>query len=83
MSPASCRSSAAIGFAILLTLGVAARASAAPFESFSDIAASAVVVTPDPSGRSAVLEATRPSTWPDCPPGRRHAMLSLPIIQVM
>ena len=42
----------------LLTLGASAHAAAQEPEPFSAIAASPVTVTPDPSGRSAVLEVT-------------------------
>ena len=51
-----CRSSGAIALGSLLTLGVVAAASAATVEDFSAIQASPITVTPDASGRSAILE---------------------------
>lgn len=51
-----CRASGLLSIALLLVLGVVAQASAAAIEPFSAIQASPVVVTPDPGGRSAILE---------------------------
>ena len=53
---ASCRASSAAAIAIMLVLGAMAYASAADVRDFEDIAASDVVITPDPSGRAATLE---------------------------
>jgi hypothetical protein len=52
----SCRFSFVISIGIMLVLGAVATASAGPIEEFSAIQASPITVTPDPSGRSAVLE---------------------------
>jgi hypothetical protein len=51
-----CRASGVLSIAILLALGIVAQASAAEVRPFEEISASEVVVSPDPSGRSAVLE---------------------------
>ena len=51
-----CRASGVLSIGILLALGIVAQASAADVRPFEEIAASEVTVTPDPSGRSAVLE---------------------------
>jgi hypothetical protein len=53
---AYCRASGAITIGILLVLGVMAQASAQSLRDFGEIQASPVAVTPDPGGRSAVLE---------------------------
>ncbi len=55
MRRATCRASGAITIAILLALGLMAQANAQTLRDFEEIAASPVVITPDPSGRSAVL----------------------------
>ena len=52
----TCRASGAATIALMLVLGVMAYASAADVRDFEDIAASDVVVTPDPSGLAAILE---------------------------
>lgn len=51
-----CRSCTVISIGIMLVLGAVAAASAGPIEDFSAIQASPITVTPDASGRSAVLE---------------------------
>ncbi len=56
MKRAYVRASGVIIAAVSLVLGAAAPASAGPLHQFSEIQASDVVITPDPSGRSAVLE---------------------------
>jgi len=56
MRVALCRISGAIALGTMLTLGVVAHASAGPLSEFSQIQASPITVTPDPSGRSAILE---------------------------
>jgi hypothetical protein len=56
MRRASCRASGAFSIAILLALGVMAQVNAQSVRDFEEIAASPVVITPDASGRSAVLE---------------------------
>jgi hypothetical protein len=56
MRNAYCRASGAFSIAILLALGMMAQANAQSLRDFAEIAASPVVVTPDPSGRSAVLQ---------------------------
>jgi hypothetical protein len=53
---ATCRACGVIGVGILLALGLMAQTSAAEIRSFEEIAASDVLVTPDPSGRAATLE---------------------------
>lgn len=52
----ACRASGAIALAVMLTLGVMAYTSAADVRDFEEIIASEVVITPDPSGRAAVLQ---------------------------
>ena len=52
----ACRACGALTFGILLVLGAVASVSAAEVRDFQDIAASDVIVTPDPSGRAATLE---------------------------
>lgn len=51
-----CRACGALSLGILLVLGVIAQASAAQVADFRDIQASPIIVTPDPGGRSAILE---------------------------
>jgi phosphodiesterase/alkaline phosphatase D-like protein len=51
-----CRSAGVLAVGVLLALGLVAAADAAEVHDFSDIQAGQVVITPDPSGRSAVLE---------------------------
>ena len=51
----TCRAWGIIAIAILLALGITAQVSAAPTQAFSEIQASPVTITPDPSGRSAIL----------------------------
>lgn len=51
-----CRASGVLSVGILLLLGVVAQASAAQVGDFRDIQESPIVITPDPSGRSAILE---------------------------
>jgi hypothetical protein len=51
-----CRACGVVSIGILLALGVVAQASAAEVRPFEEIAASEITVTPDPSGRSAVLQ---------------------------
>jgi hypothetical protein len=51
-----CRATGVLSVAILLVLGIVAQAGAAAIEPFSAIQASPVVISPDASGRSAVLE---------------------------
>jgi hypothetical protein len=53
---AFCRISGVLALGVLLTLGVMAQASATEVRAFEDIQASEIVITPDPGGRSAVLE---------------------------
>ena len=53
---ASCRASGVVTIAVMLVLGAVASANATGLEPFSEIQGSPVVVTPDPGGRSAVLE---------------------------
>jgi hypothetical protein len=55
LSPA-CRTGTAASIAVMLLLGSMATASAADVRDFGEIAASDVVITPDPSGRAAILE---------------------------
>ncbi len=52
----TCRASSVVAIAVMLVLGAMAYASAAETSDFEEIAASPIVITPDPSGRSAVLE---------------------------
>ncbi len=52
----ACRASSAAAIAVMLVLGAMAYASAAEVRDFEDIAASEVRITPDPSGRAAILE---------------------------
>jgi len=52
----TCRASGAAAIAVMLALGLMAQASATEVRDFEEIAASPVVITPDPSGRAAVLE---------------------------
>jgi hypothetical protein len=52
----TCRISGAFAVAIMLALGVMAQAGAAEVRDFEEIAATPVVITPDPSGRAATLE---------------------------
>ena len=56
MLRSACRASGAATIAVMLTLGAMAHASAAEVRDFEQIAASPVVITPDPSGRAAILE---------------------------
>ena len=56
MRRAFCRASGALSISILLALGVMAQASAQSLRDFDEIQASAVTVTPDASGHSAILE---------------------------
>ena len=56
MRRALCRASGALSVAVLLALGVMAQTNAQSVHDFEEIAASPVVITPDPSGRSAVLQ---------------------------
>ena len=51
-----CRASGVLSIGILLVLGMVAAASAAPVHEFSEIQASDITISPDPSGRSAVLQ---------------------------
>ena len=51
----ACRASSAVAIAVMLVLGAMAYASAAEVRDFEDIAASEVLITPDPSGRAAIL----------------------------
>jgi hypothetical protein len=53
-----CRSCGALSIGILLVLGPVAQAGAAQVADFRDIQASPISITPDPGGRSAVLEVT-------------------------
>lgn len=53
---ASCRASGIIAIATMLVLGMVASANAGPLHPFSEIQATEVTITPDPSGRAAVLE---------------------------
>jgi hypothetical protein len=53
---ASCRASGIIAIATMLVLGLVASANAGPLQPFSEIQASEVTITPDPSGLAAVLE---------------------------
>lgn len=55
MTSIACRARGAIAITILLLLGITAQVSAEPTREFSQIQASPVTITPDPSGRSAVL----------------------------
>ena len=52
----ACRASGILTVAIMLVLGLVAVTNAGQVEPFAEIQASPVTVTPDPSGRSAVLE---------------------------
>jgi hypothetical protein len=56
MRRAVCRASGASIVAILLALGLMAQAGAQSLRDFAEIQATPVTVTPDPSGRSALLE---------------------------
>ncbi len=56
MRKAFFRASGAMSISILLTLGVAAGASAQSLDDFEEIQASPVTVTPDETGHSAILE---------------------------
>ena len=51
-----CRSSGVLAVVALLALGLMATTNATAVRPFEEIAASEVVITPDPSGRAAVLE---------------------------
>jgi hypothetical protein len=51
-----CRAAGALSIGLLLVLGVVATTSAGPLDEFSAIQASPITITPDPSGRSAILE---------------------------
>lgn len=59
MSPTTCRASGALTIAVLFVLGLmalaTAPATAQTLRGFEEIQASDVVITPDPSGRSAIL----------------------------
>ncbi len=55
MNRITCRAWGAIALTVLLVLGLTAQVSAAPTQAFSEIQASPVIITPDPSGRSAIL----------------------------
>lgn len=52
----ACRASGAATVAIVLALGLMATVNAAEVRDFEEITASEVVITPDPSGRAAILE---------------------------
>lgn len=52
----SCRASGVIAIATMLVLGMVASANAGPLHPFSEIQATEVTITPDPSGLAAVLE---------------------------
>ena len=55
MFRSACRASVAATIAVMLMLGAMAYASAADVRDFEEIAASPVVITPDSSGRAAIL----------------------------
>ena len=52
----ACRASSVTAIAVMLTLGLMAYANAAEVRDFEEITASEVVITPDPSGRAAILQ---------------------------
>lgn len=52
----ACRSSTVITVVLMLALGLMATVQAQDLEPFEDIQASEVVITPDPSGRAAILQ---------------------------
>lgn len=56
MISTACRASRAVSISILLLAGVTAAADAQHLRDFEEIQATSVVVTPDPGGRSAVLQ---------------------------
>lgn len=56
MPRTACRASGAIAIVILLALGLMAGVNAQTLRDFEEIQASPVTITPDPSGRSAILE---------------------------